>query len=119
MMFHKEANDRKSRNAPHLYIQQNLSWISYSTFIFILVSWHARFSPYLKFVWIKLQMIANGTQRVLSKKNEFRLGESRSSRLEVFCRKVVLRNFAKFTGKHLRQSLFSSKALHPSIFYHI
>ena len=29
----------------------------------------------------------------------------RSSRLEVFCRKGVLRNFAKFTGKHLRQSL--------------
>ena len=25
---------------------------------------------------------------------------------EVFCEKVVLRNFAKFTGKHLCQSLF-------------
>ena len=30
----------------------------------------------------------------------------RSSRLEVFCRKGVLRNTAKFTGKHLCQSLF-------------
>ena len=30
----------------------------------------------------------------------------RSSRPEVFCKKGVLRNFAKFTGKHLRQSLF-------------
>ena len=29
----------------------------------------------------------------------------RSSRLEVFCRKVVLRNFAKFKGKHLCQSV--------------
>ena len=29
-----------------------------------------------------------------------------SSRLEVFCKKGVLRNFAKFTGKHLCQSLF-------------
>ena len=29
----------------------------------------------------------------------------RSSRPEVFCKKGVLRNFAKFTGKHLRQSL--------------
>ena len=29
----------------------------------------------------------------------------RSSRLEVFCRKGVLRNFTKFTGKHLRHSL--------------
>ena len=28
------------------------------------------------------------------------------SRLDVFCRKSVPRNFAKFTGKHLRQSLF-------------
>ena len=30
----------------------------------------------------------------------------RSSRLEVFCKKGVLRNFAKFSGKHLRQSFF-------------
>ena len=30
----------------------------------------------------------------------------RSSRPEVFCRKGVLKNFAKFTGKHLCQSLF-------------
>ena len=28
---------------------------------------------------------------------------------EVFCKKGVLRNFAKFTGKHLCQSLFSNK----------
>ena len=38
----------------------------------------------------------------------FKIVESlhfRSSRLEVFCRKGVLRNFAKFTGKHLCQSL--------------
>ena len=33
----------------------------------------------------------------------------RSSRLEVFCRKVALRNFAKFTGKHLYQSLLFNK----------
>ena len=30
----------------------------------------------------------------------------RSSRPEVFCKKGVLRNFAKLTGKHLYQSLF-------------
>ena len=29
---------------------------------------------------------------------------SRSSRPEVFCKKGVLRNFTKFTGKHLRQN---------------
>ena len=33
----------------------------------------------------------------------------RSSRPEVFCRKGVLGNFAKFTGKHLCQSLFFNK----------
>ena len=33
----------------------------------------------------------------------------RSSRREVFCKKGVLRNFAKFTGKHLCQRLFFNK----------
>ena len=33
----------------------------------------------------------------------------RSSRLEVFCKKAVLRNFAKLTEKHLCQSLFFNK----------
>ena len=33
----------------------------------------------------------------------------RSNHLEVFCKKGVLRNFAKFTGKHLCQSLFFNK----------
>ena len=31
------------------------------------------------------------------------------SRPEVFCKKGVLRNFTKFTGKHLCQSLFFNK----------
>ena len=35
--------------------------------------------------------------------------EVRSTRLEVFCRKGVLRNFAKFTGKHLCQNLVFNK----------
>ena len=33
----------------------------------------------------------------------------RSSQPEVFCKKDVLSNFAKFTGKHLCQSLFFNK----------
>ena len=33
----------------------------------------------------------------------------RSSRLEVFCKITVLRNFEKLTGKHLFQSLFFNK----------
>ena len=35
------------------------------------------------------------------------LSKCRSSRPEVFCKKCVLRNFRKFTGKHLCQSLVS------------
>ena len=37
----------------------------------------------------------------------------RSSRPEVFCKKGVLRNFAKFTGTHLCQSLFFNKVAGP------
>ena len=33
----------------------------------------------------------------------------KSSRPDVFCKKDVLRNFAKFTGKHLCQSLYFNK----------
>ena len=40
-----------------------------------------------------------------SEYRKIRTRKNCSSRLEVFCRKGVLRNFAKFTGKHLRQSL--------------
>ena len=41
----------------------------------------------------------------------------RSSSSEMFCRKGVLRNFAKFTGKHLCQSLFFKKVagLRPAV----
>ena len=34
---------------------------------------------------------------------------NRSSLPEMFCKKCVLRNFTKFTGKHLPQSLFFNK----------
>ena len=37
----------------------------------------------------------------------------RSSRPEVFCKKGVLRNVTKFTGKHLCQSLFFNKVAGP------
>ena len=35
--------------------------------------------------------------------------KNRSSCPEVFCKKGVLRNFEKFTGKHLHQSLIFNK----------
>ena len=34
---------------------------------------------------------------------------TKSSRSKVFCKKGVLRNFTKFPGNHLRQSLFFNK----------
>ena len=40
--------------------------------------------------------------------SDIMLPEARISRPEVFC-KGVLRNFAKFTGKHLCQGLFLNK----------
>ena len=36
-------------------------------------------------------------------------GTNRSSRSVVFCKKGVLKNFTKVTGKHLCQSLFFNK----------
>ena len=47
--------------------------------------------------------IANTKTRV------FLFTMSRSSRAEGFCKKGVLRNFTKFTGKYLYQSLFVNK----------
>ena len=38
---------------------------------------------------------------------------SRSSRPKVFCKEGVLRNFAKFIGKHLCQGLFYNKVTGP------
>ena len=46
--------------------------------------------------------------RMLEKKTHL-ADHYRSSRPEVLCEKGVLRNFTKFTGKHLRQSLFLIK----------
>ena len=39
----------------------------------------------------------------------YHLRKNRSSRSEVYSKRGVLRNFRKFTGKHLRQSLFFNK----------
>ena len=41
--------------------------------------------------------------------NMHRCSWLRSSRWEVFCKKGVIRNFTKFIGKHLCQSLFFNK----------
>ena len=52
----------------------------------------------------------NATDGVLDYFEDTYIGMFRSSRPEVFCKKNVLRNFTKFTGKHVRQGLFLNKA---------
>ena len=42
---------------------------------------------------------------------------NRNSRPEVFCEKGVLRNFAKFTGKHLCHGLFFNKVADPKTLF--
>ena len=42
----------------------------------------------------------------IRKENNENSVPDRSSLLEVFCKEGVLKNFTKFTGKHLCQSLF-------------
>ena len=44
------------------------------------------------------------------------LKKPRSNRPEKFCKKGVLRNFAKFTGKHVCQSLFFNKETLAKVF---
>ena len=41
----------------------------------------------------------------------------RSSRPEVFCKRGVLGNFTKFTGKHLCQRLFLNKVAGQRLFF--
>ena len=40
----------------------------------------------------------------------------KSSRREILYKKVVLRNFAKFTGKHLPKSLFLNKSCRTCLY---
>ena len=46
---------------------------------------------------------------ILMKMLCWKISSYRSSHPQVFCKKGVLRNFAKFTGKHLCQRLFFNK----------
>ena len=58
-----------------------------------------------KFVSVVILLIIADKSRIIFRSSE----KDRSSRPELFCKKDVLRNFAKSTEKHLRQSLFFNK----------
>ena len=57
--------------------------------------------------------LSKGQERVSIPYNRAQI---RSSRPEVFCKRGVLRNIAKFTGKHLCQSLFIKKETLAQVF---
>ena len=59
--------------------------------------------------WFRENSIQNLEVYLFSSFPGFLLCTYRSSCPEVFCKKDVLRNFAKFTGKHLCQSFFFDK----------
>ena len=63
----------------------------------------ARTSTAIKELWYTFLII---WLRLLTIK---KIQNNRSSGPEVFCKKDVLKNFAKFTGKHLCQSIFFNK----------
>ena len=46
---------------------------------------------------------------LVDNKLSIHFGEDQKQPPKVFCKKAVLRNFAKFAGKHLYQSLFFNK----------
>ena len=52
------------------------------------------------------QLYERGNYLILK---NFERAIDRSSHREAFCKKGILKNFAKFTGKHLCQGLFFSK----------
>ena len=58
----------------------------------------------MRMMKIKMITVKTSTYQLLMNPYPFR-----SSRPEVFCEKGVLRNFAKFTGKHVCESLFLNK----------
>ena len=73
--------------------------------------------PFLPLIFVSMQFLLfiqllQVLQMITSTTNNSTYSHSynsRSSRQEVFCKKGFLRNFAKFTGKHLCQSLFLIK----------
>ena len=71
------------------------TFTKFSEKLLFLTSWYAH-------IWVFIR----GYEMLVFQKM---LHTYRSSRPEVFCKKDVLRHVAKFTGKHLCQSLFLNK----------
>ena len=68
----------------------------------------------LESLFNKVERIENG-QKMSRVSFEYLI--HRISCPEVFCKKAVLRNFAKFTGNHRRQSVFLNKVAVQALGY--
>ena len=73
------------------------------------VSTGRKLGPYFCHVYLPNLEKCSGVHRKNSSTFLLFWAENRSSRPDVFCKKVILRSFAKFTGKQLCQSLFFNK----------
>ena len=56
--------------------------------------------------------------KIAISKQVFTMSKQRGSRPDMFCKKGVLRNFVKFTGKHLCQNLFFNTAVGLRLAWH-
>ena len=98
----------------HLHTQTYKSTVSYITKISSLVSSlpSGNFGIYQNMLSLKYNDLGGltVTNNLIGKiKQVFTFPTCRSSRPDVICRKSVLRNFSKFTGRHLCQGLFFNK----------
>ena len=64
-------------------------------------------------IWTTASETSNDDINIDTLENQITLETLLSSRVEVFCEKGILRNFAKFTGKHMCRSLFLNKVTGP------
>ena len=87
-----------------IYFAPHYIW--FSEVIIIPLFLRRRFQRIFKFAAPYLQ---NYIKKLLQLATNFTYWRHISNRLELFCKKGVLRNFAKFTGKHLIQRLFFNK----------
>ena len=71
--------------------------------------WARMCSIFISIVISNTLSVAASISRIVIKKREGKPYQYRSIRLEMFCKKGVLRNFINLTGKHLCQSLFFNK----------
>ena len=72
----------------------------------VAITWHNVKLHVIVIPIFNVVLISDKDENTINNGKHFVLFYFRSSRPEVFCEKGVLRNFAKFTGKYLYQSLF-------------